>query len=294
MSIFVSPIELAEDIRRGRGDTVIGALWEAEFNTGWPTFVAAHIPTSVYCNPATALAGVPSSTEGRNPMPDVDQLQTAFRAWGLRRHHRIVVYDEGRGLFAARVWWMLTWAGLKGVRILDGGLAAWCAAGLPCLTGPGNLPQSSDLSPRPGALPTMTIEEVKDYRGLLLDARERNRFSGKRELLDLQAGHIPGAVNVPARELTREDDTIRSAGEIRAALEAVGVTERTEGAVAYSGSGNHSALLIAAMVHAGLPPAAHFVGGWSQWSADPLNPVERSTEGVAGGGAVRPVMHATG
>ena len=126
-------------------------------------------------------------------------------------------------------------------------------------------------------MPTATIEDVKAHDGLLLDTRTRNRFAGRRENLDLKAGHIPGAVNVPER-LFHNDGlrTWKSAGEIREVLFDAGLTpDNVQGAIIYSGSGNHSALALAAMHDAGFTGLRHYVGGWSQWSANPKNPVER-------------------
>jgi len=107
--------------------------------------------------------------------------------------------------------------------------------------------------------------------------RRCRRCAGRRENLDLKAGHIPGAVNVPER-LFHNDGvrTLKSPDEIREVLAAAGLTqENTKDAIIYSGSGNHSALALAAMENAGFTGLRHYIGGWSQWSADPTNPVER-------------------
>ena len=129
-------------------------------------------------------------------------------------------------------------------------------------------------------MPTADIDEVRAFEGLLIDARSKNRFDGRREVLDLRAGHIPGAVNLPVAELFDEPgdgDAVRvkDVDEIRSRLADAGVTDETDpaAAIAYSGSGNHSALMLAAMAHAGLPVLTHYVGGWSQWSANRENPV---------------------
>ena len=95
--------------------------------------------------------------------------------------------------------------------------------------------------------------------------------------MDPVAGHIPGAVNVPER-LFHNDGlrTWKSVGEIREVLFDAGLTpDNVQGAIIYSGSGNHSALALAAMEDAGFAGLRHYVGGWSQWSANPHNPVER-------------------
>lgn len=164
---------------------------------------------------------------------------------------------------------------MKDVKILDGGMAAWTRAGFQTVGGPGNLGRRQALHVNPGQLPVVNIDEVKSFDGLLVDTREVNRFAGRKERLDLKAGHIPGAVNVPSRDFLNPDNTYRSAAEIRARFEAAGVVDPKK-VVVYSGSGVHSAQGIAAMHHAGLPGASLYLGGWSQWCADRSNPVERS------------------
>lgn len=97
---------------------------------------------------------------------------------------------------------------------------------------------------------------------------------GGRADLDLKAGHLPGAINIPVKELFDEDWTVRSPEAIRERLARDGITDASD-IIVYSGSGNHFSLAIAALLHAGLGCATHYVWGWSQWSADPANPVQR-------------------
>ena len=125
-------------------------------------------------------------------------------------------------------------------------------------------------------MPTAEMSQVREFEGLLIDARGADRFAGRRENLDLRAGHIPGALNLPVYDLfDKETRTLRSVEEIRGRLAEVGLTQNTDPAevIVYSGSGNHSALLIAVMEHVGLPVVTHYVGGWSQWSAEKSNPI---------------------
>lgn len=276
----MSPTELREAIYRAHKVTLLACYWTAGTDRTLPgltnashtLYASEHIPTALFCDPATALASVPGSADGRNPMPTTETLDFWFRSWGLRRNRTVVVYDNQHGRYAARAWWILRWAGVEDVRILDGSLAAWESGGHPILAGPGNQQQNSNLVPAPGQLPLATIEDVRDFDGVLIDAREPRRYEGKRELLDLRAGHIPGAINVPARDMVNEDNTFRTPEEIRGRLAEAGITG-DEDMIVYSGSGNHSAQLLAAMHIAGITGAAHYVGGWSQWSADPDNPI---------------------
>lgn len=278
MSTFVSAQALRDDIYHGHRQKVLAAFWAPGEGAGYRQFESEHLPTALFCDPAYALSGVPGAGNGRNPLPEPHHLQDWFRRWGLADDSRVVVYDEGRGLMAARAWWVLRWAGMKNVQILNGGLPAWERRKLPIVGGPGNFVSPNGGTVHAGALPVADIDDVKRHvaeGGLLVDAREPRRFAGQREILDLKAGHIPGAINIPAYDLYDEHKMVRTPEEIRARFSREGITSG-DGVIVYSGSGNHSAMLLAAMDVAGLGAPAHYVCGWSQWSADTANPVERA------------------
>ena len=275
MSITVSPAELYEMIYQGMGSVVLFSHWEKDEGGGLRHYHSEHIPTAHFCDPARSLAGLPGSAAGRNPLPELSYVQASFDGWGLRSDRPVIVYDGGRGLWASRAWWTLRWAGVEDVRILDGGQEAWEKAGHKIVGGPGNITATdSDMTAKLGSMPTATIDDVRAHNGILLDVRDCRRFVGEREILDLKAGHIPGAVNLPVTDLLNEDFTFRTPEEIRARLAEVGVTDGAD-VIVYSGSGNHSSQALAAMEIAGIHGVRHYIGGWSQWAADPKNPVER-------------------
>ena len=276
MSVFVSAESLHEHIESGQRHTIIASLWDRQAGKSWSKFQSEHIPTAVYCDPASQLSSMPGRAVGRNPLPDPETLERSVRAWGIEPGRPTFIYDGGNGLFAARTWWVLRWAGVEEVYILDGGFEDWDQRGFPTVAGPGNVVVSREVEVSTGHLPTAEMEQVRNFQGLLIDARSQRRYQGRREVLDLQAGHIPGAVNLPVGDLYDEaTNKVKSADEIRDRLFEVGLTHNFDPAeaIVYSGSGNHSALLLAAMDHAGLPLPAHYVGGWSQWSANADNPV---------------------
>ncbi|MDO4760609.1 MAG: sulfurtransferase [Corynebacterium sp.] len=277
MTITTTPHELHQRIDKGRPPLVLASLWSAEEGGGYGQYNSEHIPTALFCDTALALASTPSSTTGRNPLPTKANVDKWLLKWGLTPEREVVVYDKFRGLFAARAWWVLTWAGMKNVKILDGGQPAWEAAGYEVMGGPGNPRIYDGGQATLGQLPTATIDEVKQHTGILVDCREPNRYAGKKEFLDLKAGHIPGAINLPTRAVLNEDYTFKKPEELQRIFAEHGITADTiDDVIVYSGSGNHSAQVIAAMVISGLAVPRHFVGGWSQWCANPRNPVERS------------------
>ena len=174
MSILVSPQELRESIYHGERFTLLATHWQPQLRQSYNQFTSLHIPTALFSDTANSFAGLPGSQVGRNPLPDPDKLQEHFRQWGIREDRPVVVYDEGRGLFAGRAWWTLRWAGLDNVRILDGGLANWRHLGYTTLTGPGNFAVGASATVNPGQMPVATIDDVRSHDGLLIDTRTRN------------------------------------------------------------------------------------------------------------------------
>jgi thiosulfate/3-mercaptopyruvate sulfurtransferase len=153
--------------------------------------------------------------------------------------------------------------------VLDGGWRAWVEAGHE-RSDVQKAPQEGDFTARSGLLPVLAVGQVLDVaeRGVLVDAREPERFRGEVEPVDPVAGHIPGAVNVPTSANLREDGRFRSAEELR---EVYAMAQGREVA-AYCGSGVTSAHDILAMAVAGID-ATLYPGSWSEWVADPTRPV---------------------
>lgn len=275
MTTSISVQELRDKIAGGGRIVVVDARW-SRAKKPYDSYATAHIPLAVFCDPELDLAGVPSREAGRNPLPDIERVRDAVRRWGVRSEHLVIVYDAGDGLFASRAWWILRWAGLENVRVLTGGLAAWEADGNETAFGPGNLPRPGTIAVSEGNMPVASLDDVCTWseRGILVDAREPSRFEGRSERVDLQAGHIPGAVNLAARSLQNADGSFLPVEQLRERFASVGIEDGRNVAV-YSGSGLHSSLFIQAMEEAGITGASLYVGGWSQWAGNPSLPIVR-------------------
>jgi thiosulfate/3-mercaptopyruvate sulfurtransferase len=252
---------------------------EPGFGGGGPSgreeYLAGHIPGAAFVDLDLDLCGEPGPG-GRHPLPEPAVLQGVLRAAGVRAGHPVVAYDGGDGQAAARLWWTLRWAGHAAVQVLDGGYAAWIAAGKP--VEPGEVrPARGDVTVVPGGLPVLDAAGAAAVasEGVLLDARIGPRYRGETEPIDPVAGHIPGAVNLPAAELTRPDGRLRPPQELRARFAAAGVGAGTAVA-AYCGSGVTAAHTVLALTVAGVPDPALYVGSWSHWITDPSRPVARA------------------
>lgn len=254
--------------------TVLDVRWRLGGPPGEQEHAAGHVPGAAYVDLDTALADPPGAG-GRHPLPDPSRLQDALRAAGVRGDRPVVVYDDWQGRAAARCWWLLRWAGHEDVRVLDGGWGAWRDAGLDVATGP-EVVEPGDLVVRPGALPTVTADDLPDVvaTGVVLDARDPARYAGETEPVDPVAGHVPGARNVPTgRNLAADGRFLEPE-----ALAEVYAAARDVPVAVYCGSGVTAAHDLLALEVAGIPGAALYPGSWSEWVRDADRPVATGHE----------------
>lgn len=275
--VLVTATDLAELMLSPTPPVILDVRWQLGDDDGRQHYRDGHLPGAIYVDLDTELAAPPAGAAGgRHPLPAVDDLQAAARRWGIDDDVTVVVYDDYGNLAAARAWWLLRWAGITDVRMLDGGLGAWRAAGLRTAQGDGGIARAGSVTLRPGQLPVADIDEVADSTAVLLDVRAAERYRGEVEPADPRAGHIPGARNAPTTANLDADGYFRPAGELRKLFSEVGVDEGSD-VIAYCGSGINAAHAVAALEIAGVR-ARLFPGSFSQWSSDPDRPVETSTE----------------
>ncbi len=126
MTALVGPEELRAELGRAQP-----LLLDVRWTLAGPDregYRAAHLPGAVFCDLDAHLAD-PPGPGGRHPLPSPGRLLETFRRLGVRPGRSVVVYDGGVAAAAARAWWCLRWVGHEDVRVLDGGLPAWEAAG---------------------------------------------------------------------------------------------------------------------------------------------------------------------
>lgn len=269
-AVLVEAVALAAELGGDEPPVLLDVRWALGRSDGHERYLEAHLPGAVFVDLERELAGPPSPARGRHPLPAVADLEAAARRWGVREDRPVVVYDDGGGTSAARAWWLLRWAGVRDVRLLDGGLAAWRASGLGAEAG-AVVPEPGDVVLQPGALPTTDADGVAAWPGVVLDARAPERFAGETEPVDPRAGHVPGALSAPTAGNLAADGTFRAAEELRARYAELGATDGRPVAV-YCGSGVTAAHDVAALASIGVD-AVLYPGSWSQWSHDPARPV---------------------
>lgn len=248
----------------------------ADVDSGANAYAAAHIPGASYVNLDEHLSATwePGKT-GRHPLPEREDFAGTLGGFGLAPEDDVVIYDDGPGAFAARMWWMLRWLGHADVAVLDGGFRAWQAEGHPVST---DIPARARTTfpVREPLTRVVSAGEVATTRDLLLDARGADRFRGENETIDPVAGHIPGAVNAPFTDNLADGPRMKPAELLLAQFTGLGVKSGTD-TICYCGSGVTAAHNILAMVHAGFDEPALYPGSWSEWITDPTRPV--STDG---------------
>lgn len=246
---------------------------------GRQAYVEAHLPGAVYAHLNLDLSDLSKDGEGRHPLPDSDAFARKLGEWGIGPAHQVVVYDAGDGsMAAARAWWLLKLLGHERVAVLDGGIAAWRAAGYPETAATATpspvaaYPAHFDAGQRVDA--AGIIGRLDEDSGWLFDARAAERFRGDVEPIDPVAGHVPGALNRPFA-LNLRDGRFKPVDELRAELSQLLGQRSPADAVLMCGSGVTACHLLLAFEHAGLHGARVYPGSWSGWISDPSCPVAR-------------------
>jgi thiosulfate/3-mercaptopyruvate sulfurtransferase len=253
----------------------------ADTGKGESAYRSAHLPGAIYAHLDRDLSDPARAGLGRHPLPEPAALARWLSRIGYAPDQTWVVYDDGNGSFAARLWWMLRAMGHRDARVLDGGYAAWSAAAAPVSdVTPDIAPTSVELVWAGTAM--VGFDEVEQLRTdpsqLLVDARATPRFRGEVEPLDPVAGHVPGAINRPFADNLGADGRFKSPEILRAEWSRLLGTVAPTRVVHMCGSGVTACHNLLAMEHAGLSGSRLFPPSWSGWVSD-------RSRAVATGGA---------
>jgi thiosulfate/3-mercaptopyruvate sulfurtransferase len=254
--------------------TLLDTRWQLGQPSRRTAYDAGHLPGAAWVEFEGVMASAPGDA-GRHPMPEPEVFVAAMRAAGVRKDRPVVVYDDGNSLAASRCWWLLRYFGKDDAQVLDGGFAAWAAAGLPLSTSVVE-PAAGDFDAAESRAGLLDADDAAGFAKdkLLLDGRPADRFAGHHETIDPVAGHIPGAVSAPALANLTESGAFLPAEELAAKFTAVGIRPDSEVGV-YCGSGIQATHLALALEASGIRPRTSvYVGSWSHWVADPSRPVE--------------------
>ncbi len=272
---LVSATWLADHL--GRPDVqILDGSWfmPAEGRSGHAEYLAAHIPGAVFFD-------IDANADRTVDLPHMLPTPEAFAAMagqlGLSRDATIVSYDSFGVRAAARVWWTLRVMGFPDVRVLDGGLKAWRAAGLPLETGDVT-PSPTTLEPR---LDSALVRSAEDVRAIIdagsaqmVDARGAARFRGEapEPRAGLKSGHMPGARNVPFDTLLTAEGTMKPPEEVAALFRAASI-DLDQPIVTTCGSGVTASVLALGLARTGRDRTPVYDGSWSEWGGLADTPV---------------------
>ncbi len=232
-----------------------------------------HLDGAQYVDLDTQLANVgPDAAKGgRHPLPLPEQFSKTLSKLGISADSHVVVYDDKNGANAAsRFWWMLRSAGHEHVQVLDGGFDAAVKAGFP-------VNADTVIPAKPGSylfekwlLPLADMDEVETLRfdkdHIVVDVRDQVRYDGIKEPIDLIAGHIPGAVNIPFFSNLDATGSFLSAQELNKKYTEAFKGIDPENIIVHCGSGVTACHTLLALDQAGIEIPKLYVGSWSEWS----------------------------
>ncbi|HYO42816.1 MAG TPA: sulfurtransferase [Candidatus Limnocylindrales bacterium] len=236
--------------------------WLADPAKGRRDYTAAHLPGAVFIDVDTDL--VAPEGPGRHPLPSPADFVARMAALGIDDADEVVAYDDAGGSIAARLWWMLDDLGHPSVRVLDGGLATWIAAGGALTDEVPVLPPATLTLRRAWSRVLDRVELAARLRAgdiALIDARADERYRGDVEPIDPVAGHIPGAISRPLTGSLGPDGRFLDPEVLRARFDGLGPEIATS-----CGSGVTACHLSLAMRVAGLPDPLLYPGSYSDWS----------------------------
>ena len=236
-------------------------------------YLKSHWENALYVDLDKDLSKKPENPAfgGRHPLPEIKDFGTRLGKLGIQPLTHVLVYDDkGGGNAAARFWWMMKSIGHEKIQVIDGGLDGLLKAGALCTQ---KITEPDSLEPYPvqdWKLPQVNIEIVEQTSQgktnyTIIDVRENFRYRGESEPIDLIAGHIPGAINVPFIENLNADGSFKTAEALKEKYKGI-VGEHPENMIVHCGSGVTACHALLAMDYAGISESKLYVGSWSEWS----------------------------
>jgi thiosulfate/3-mercaptopyruvate sulfurtransferase len=237
----------------------------ADPQLGYQQYLQNHIPGAYYLDLNQDLASSVQAHGGRHPFPDIATLGAKLSRMGVTASTQVIVYDDSRFAFAARLWWLLKYMGHDHAAVLEGGFAAYQAAGLPVTS---EVPVEREGAFLPQLRPALAVDRagVQQRQAApkvkIVDSRESERYRGEREPIDPVAGHISGALNYPWQQVTDETGRLLSPQALKDHWSDIADADEV---VVYCGSGVTACVNLLAMEIANIQNTKLYVGSWSDW-----------------------------
>lgn len=232
-----------------------------------------HIDKAIFIDLNSQLADIKENLAdgGRHPLPEIEEFAQTLGNNGITEKSHIVIYDDKDGANAsARFWWMLRAIGHEKVQVLNGGLQHAEKMGIPVNNRLETPKAAETYKPDNWKLSFADIKEVEDSSQredhIVIDVREESRYRGESEPIDLVAGHIPGAINVPYMRNLGSEGLFLSPNELKSKYQEIFNDIKSENIIVHCGSGVTACHTLLAIDYAGLEIPKLYVGSWSEWS----------------------------
>ena len=268
----VNPIISVSEFKNNHNQQNLVILDARAGKGAYQNYLEKHISGARFIDLEKDLANVPTDAAkgGRHPLPEIFGFAKTLSDLGISENSKVMIYDDKSGAnAAARTWWMLKSFGIDEVRVLDGGLQAAENIGIEMNSGEEHYHPSSIKIPEKWELPTKNMDEVEtaiaENSATVIDVRDVYRFRGESEPIDLVAGHIPGAINIPFSENLDEEGNFLSPEILRKKYTDF-LEGKTEKLIIHCGSGVTACHSILALDYAGFQIPDLYVGSWSEWS----------------------------
>lgn len=237
-------------------------------------YEAAHLDGAFFVDLNTQLANIKSDTAigGRHPLPPIEDFAKTLSALGISKTSHVIIYDDKNGSnAAARFWWMLKAVGHDKVQVLNGGINEAKKHDFPVSSKQENIiPIATPYPVSQWQLPLAFMNEVEkaaqDANYLVVDVRDKDRYAGKTEPIDLVAGHIPGAINIPFTENLDPNGLFLAPEELKKKYQEALKDLARENIIFHCGSGVTACHSLLALSYAGFTIPKLYVGSWSEWS----------------------------
>jgi len=245
---------------------------------GYKNYLESHIKNAHYINLESDLSSEATEHSGRHPLPEISKFNSFLNFYGINKNSQIVLYDDDNSSMCSRFWWMLKLVGIENCAVLDGGYKSWY---------PNHFP-TDNLVPKDLRKENIKYSYNSDYlidtENLknrlkkndiyLIDARDKDRFLGKKEPIDNKAGHVPGAINMPFKNNLGKDGKFKNKSELRNIFQEITLDDSKE-IINMCGSGITACHNYLAMEYCGLRKSKIYVGSWSAWSSYNDNKIEK-------------------
>lgn len=235
-------------------------------------YLEKHIKGARFIDLDTDMADVGENAAfgGRHPLPSIEKFSETLSNLGITEDSHIVVYDDKNGSnAAARAWWMLKSFGLDNVQVLDGGMQAAEKRGIEFSSGEETFEKTDLIKKDHWLLPVSSLEVVENElvndNSTVIDVRDAYRYRGESEPIDLVAGHIPGAINIPFSENLDENGNFLGPEILKEKYTEL-LKDKPQHLIIHCGSGVTACHTILALDYAGFSIPDLYVGSWSEWS----------------------------